>query len=57
MFTENISATHPNAVNSRFEWKDRKRSLYLVLTDKVIWLIYLLFWTRMLKKLSGNQGK
>ena len=52
MFIENISVTHPNRVNSNFEWKDRKRSLYLKFTDKVIWLIYQLFWMRMIKRLS-----
>lgn len=57
MFLENISATHLNGVNSNFEQRFRRRSLYLKFTDKVIWLIYQLFWTRMLKKLSANPMK
>ena len=52
MFFENISDNHPNGVKSNFEWKNRKRSLYLMITDKVIWLIYLVSWNCMIKRLT-----
>jgi radical SAM superfamily enzyme YgiQ (UPF0313 family) len=52
MFFENFSVTDPNGLNSNFEWKNHKRTLYLKMTDKVIWLLYQLFWTRMIKRLS-----
>ncbi|MEI7662393.1 MAG: hypothetical protein WCK34_09355, partial [Bacteroidota bacterium] len=52
MFFENISDDHINGVDSKFDWKNRKRSLYLKVTDKVIWLIYLLSWKKMIKRLS-----
>ena len=52
MFFENISVTHPNGLNSNFELRNRKRTLYLKFTDKVVWLLYKLFWTRMIKRLS-----
>ncbi|MEI7898238.1 MAG: radical SAM protein [bacterium] len=55
MFFENISDSHPDAVDSNFEWKNRKRTIYLKITDKVIWLIYQLTWSEMLKRLSGKK--
>jgi radical SAM superfamily enzyme YgiQ (UPF0313 family) len=54
MFFEDIASTHPDALDAGFEFKNRKRSLYLVFTDKLIWLIYQLNWSRMIKRLSGN---
>lgn len=54
MFFENISVTHPNGVNSNFDWKNRKRTLYLKFTDKVVWLIYQLTWQKMIKRLSAR---
>ncbi|MEI7727499.1 MAG: radical SAM protein [Bacteroidota bacterium] len=54
MFFENISVTHPNGVKSNLEWKNRKRTMYLKITDMVVWLIYQLAWTKMIKRLSGK---
>lgn len=54
MFFENISASDPNGVDARFEWKNRKRSWYLKISDKVIWLIYQVAWTKRIKRLSGR---
>ncbi|MCX6245557.1 MAG: radical SAM protein [Bacteroidetes bacterium] len=36
-------------------WKNFKHRLYLKFTDKVIWLIYQLVWTRMIRKISANR--
>jgi radical SAM superfamily enzyme YgiQ (UPF0313 family) len=57
MFFENIAATHPNAVKSNLEWKNRKRSLYLKCTDKIIWVMYQLSWSKMIRRLSGRKDE
>jgi len=54
MFLENIFETDPNGVDKNFEWKNRKRPLYLWFTDKVIWLFYQLAWHRMVKRFTGR---
>ncbi len=53
MFFENISLSHPDGVDEKFEWKHRSRSAYLKFTDRVIWLIYLVSWKRMIKRLTA----
>jgi len=50
MALEEIIQKDPNGVNNNMEWKSRKRSLYLKITDKVLMLIYLLKWGRLTKK-------
>jgi radical SAM superfamily enzyme YgiQ (UPF0313 family) len=52
MFFENIPITNPSGMNSNIEQNNLKRTLYIRFTDKIIWLIYQLFWTRMIRKLS-----
>jgi radical SAM superfamily enzyme YgiQ (UPF0313 family) len=54
MFLEGIDINDPDIVSSGYAWKNLKRKLYLKFTDKVIWLIYQLFWTRMIKRLSAR---
>lgn len=54
MFLERFFDTDPNGVNDKFEWKNRKRSMYLKITDKVIWLFYQLSWNRMVKRFAGR---
>jgi radical SAM superfamily enzyme YgiQ (UPF0313 family) len=54
MFLEDIFVNDPEGVDTRFEWKNRKRTFYLKFTDKVIWLMYLLAWNKMAKRFSGK---
>lgn len=54
MFLENIFENDPDGVNRNFEWKNRKRSNYLKITDKVIWMMYQLVWHRMMKRFTGR---
>jgi radical SAM superfamily enzyme YgiQ (UPF0313 family) len=54
MFLERFFKTDPNGVNDKFEWKNRKRTFYLKITDKVIWVFYQLAWNRMVKRFSGR---
>lgn len=42
-----------DVINNNLEWKDRPRSLYLRITDVIIWLIYRVSWQKMLKR-SGR---
>jgi radical SAM superfamily enzyme YgiQ (UPF0313 family) len=55
MFLENIFDSDPNGLNRKFEWKNRKRTLYLRVTDIVIWLFYQLAWHRMVKRFTGSR--
>ncbi|MCK9400404.1 MAG: B12-binding domain-containing radical SAM protein [Bacteroidales bacterium] len=54
MFLEGIFHTNPNGVDTNFEWKNRKRTLYLNFTDKVVWLFYQLAWMKIVKHFSGK---
>jgi len=54
MFLEEVFHTHPDGVNTNFEWKNRKRSLYLKVTDKIILLFYLLSWRKIVKHFAGR---
>jgi hypothetical protein len=45
MFLERY-ITSGDEVNEKLEWRNRKRSLYLKITDKIIWLIYQVAWHR-----------
>jgi radical SAM superfamily enzyme YgiQ (UPF0313 family) len=54
MFLERFFDSDPKGVNIKLEWKNRKRSLYLKMTDVVIWLIYQLAWNKTLKRISGK---
>jgi hypothetical protein len=33
-------------INEKLEWRNKKRSLYLKFTDKIIWLLYRIAWQR-----------
>jgi radical SAM superfamily enzyme YgiQ (UPF0313 family) len=55
MFLERFFSSDPNGVTDKFEWKNRKRSLYLKITDKIIWLFYQLAWNRMVKRFTGRK--
>lgn len=46
---EELIHTDPNGVNKQFEWKNKKRSVFLKLSDKVLWLFYQLKWQRLVK--------
>lgn len=46
MALEDIIEKDPQGVTRNMEWKNRKRSLYLNLTDKLLMLIYLFKWNR-----------
>jgi len=50
MFLEKVFDTYPDGVNRMFEWKNRKRSFYLKITDYVIFLFYQTAW----KRISGH---
>ncbi len=52
MLLERFFATDPDGVNDKFEWKNRKRSLYLNITDKIIWLFYQITWRKIAKRLQ-----
>ena len=54
MFLERFFNTDPNGVNDKFEWKNRKRSQYLKITDKVIWLFYQLSWGKITRHSEGR---
>jgi len=49
---EGVSLNDPNSAISRSAWKNLKRRLYLKFTDKVLWLIYQIAWTKIVKQLS-----
>jgi radical SAM superfamily enzyme YgiQ (UPF0313 family) len=55
MFLENIFDSDPEGVTRNFEWKNRKRSYFLRITDKVIWLFYQIAWNKMVKRFTGQQ--
>lgn len=48
MFLERFITTG-DIINEELEWRNQKRSLYLRLTDRIIWLFYRLTWQKMLK--------
>jgi radical SAM superfamily enzyme YgiQ (UPF0313 family) len=52
MFLERFFAIDPNGVNDKLEWKNRKRSIYLKFTDKIIWLFYQIIWGKIAKRYS-----
>lgn len=54
MFLERYFNTDPNGIDKKFEWKNRKRSLYLKVTDKVLWLIYQISWNKIVKHFEGK---
>jgi radical SAM superfamily enzyme YgiQ (UPF0313 family) len=54
MFLEGVFHTHPEGVDTNFEWKNRKRSLYLYFTDKILWLFYLISWRHIVKHFTGK---
>ena len=57
MFLEGVAVDDPDIVISGSSWKKFKRRLYLKFTDKLLWLIYHLFWTRMINQLYGISDK
>jgi hypothetical protein len=54
MFLEDVFHTHADGVDTHFEWKNQRRSLYLNITDKVIWLFYQTGWKKVVKHFSGR---
>lgn len=54
MFLERYFYTDPNGVGKDFEWKNRKRSFYLMMTDKILWLLYQVSWGKIVKHFAGN---
>jgi hypothetical protein len=54
MFLEDVFHTHPDGVDINFEWKNRKRTLYLKITDKILWLFYQLSWRHIVKHFAGR---
>lgn len=50
MTLEEIIEKDPDGVDNKMEWKTRKRSLYLKITDKILMLIYILKWGRLTTK-------
>jgi radical SAM superfamily enzyme YgiQ (UPF0313 family) len=54
MFLERFFATDPDGINDKLEWKNRKRTLYLKITDKIIWLFYQLVWGKIAKHYGGK---
>jgi radical SAM superfamily enzyme YgiQ (UPF0313 family) len=44
MFLERIFDTRPDGLDRNFEWKNRKRSLFLKFTDMVLWFFYQTKW-------------
>jgi len=57
MALEEIIEKDPAGVNKSMEWKTKKRSLYLRITDKVLLLVYLLKWSKLAKKYAPDHGK
>ncbi|MCX6247522.1 MAG: radical SAM protein [Bacteroidetes bacterium] len=57
MFLEGVSVNNPNLPVSGSAWKRFKHRLYMKFTDKVLWVIYQLFWTRIINQLYGVPGK
>jgi radical SAM superfamily enzyme YgiQ (UPF0313 family) len=54
MFLEDVFHTHPDGVDTNFEWKNRPRSLYLKITDKVLWLFYQISWRHIVNHFKGR---
>ena len=57
MFLERFFDSDPNGLNKKLEWKNRKKSFYLRMTDIALWMIYQTAWNRILKQISGNHGR
>lgn len=57
MALEDIIKNDPDGVKNNMEWKRKKRSLYLLFTDKVLLLIYMLKWMKLAKKYSNDDQK
>ena len=49
MFLERF-ITKGDIINEKLEWRNQKKSLFLGLTDWLIWLFYRLTWQKMLKR-------
>jgi radical SAM superfamily enzyme YgiQ (UPF0313 family) len=50
MFLERFFETDPEGVGKNFEWKNRKRSFYLKITDIIILLIYKISWGKIVRR-------
>lgn len=57
MSLEESIKSDPEGLDINFNWKNRKRSLYLKLTDKIIWLFYQVSWTGLAKRCAGRYTK
>lgn len=57
MALEEIIEKDPNGVDNKLEWKNKKRSFYLWLTDKALLLIYLFKWSKLARKYAGSLDK
>ncbi len=53
MALEDAVKFDPESLNEDMEWKNRKRSTYLKITDKIMFLLYQLNWQRLVKKYGG----
>jgi radical SAM superfamily enzyme YgiQ (UPF0313 family) len=53
MFLERFIRNNDD-VNENLEWRHKRRSVYLKLSDKVIWLFYQLTWQRLLKRMNNR---
>lgn len=56
MFLERFIQTDKECLNSRLEWVGKKRSMYLKLTDALLWVFYQTAWKKILKRVSGNKA-
>jgi hypothetical protein len=54
MFLESFFESDPEGLNTKFEWKNRKRSLYLKFTDGILWFFYQVFWNKAIYRSSGK---
>lgn len=57
MALEEIIQKDPNGVTNNMEWKNKKRSFYLWLTDKALLLIYIFKWSKLAKKYAAEDDK
>lgn len=54
---EDIILHHPDGLNASLYWKNRPKSIYLLLTDFAIMLLYALSWKKMLREIDEKVRK
>ena len=52
MFLERFFSTGPDGINVNFEWNNRKRSVYLKITNVLLLFIYRFSWNKIVKRIS-----